>query len=124
MILSNLSCICMNLHAALAMLSCQEPPETGFQAACADPEPGSVILLENLSWRLKTQEQHIDFAIQHTTACRGIFVRFFVEVMFRVCAQGFHIEEEGKNEAKEKARGRRPLQGQAKISAVHIGVHF
>lgn len=63
----------LNLHefaccTGNAFMARASRDQSGFQAACADPEPGSVILLENLSWRLKTQEQHIDFAIQHTIA--------------------------------------------------------
>lgn len=58
--------------------------EFGVQAACADPAAGSVILLENLSW---------DFRHRCTDMC-GEHGEF----------SGFHIEEEGKNEAKEKAR--------------------
>lgn len=76
----------LNLHEfacciGYAFMARASRDQSGFQAACADPEPGSVILLENLSWRLKTQEQHIDFAIQHTIACRGILVGLFLEVI-------------------------------------------
>lgn len=86
MILHDSTKFILNLHEfacciGYAFMARASRDQSGFQAACADPEPGSVILLENLSWRLKTQEQHIDFAIQHTIACRGILVRLFLEVI-------------------------------------------
>ena len=80
------SCVCDTLTYIILL-----------QAACADPAQGSVILLENLRPGLNRlsclfiwQPASVSLAGAHIPC---------------PLVQGFHIEEEGKNEAKEKVCG-------------------
>lgn len=129
MILHDSTKFILNLHEfacciGYAFMARASRDQSGFQAACADPEPGSVILLENLSWRLKTQEQHIDFAIQHTIACRGILVRLFLEVILNSQSLCTRISHWGGRQEWGKRKSQGPQTLQTKMGAVYIGIHF